>query len=150
MFVAAESTGGGSTNCFDKSRRQYVVKALSFSVIGTRTRRGERRRRRQERREERKEGRQIGRKEGRKNPRRSARRGVWSEPRKRGRRGLSKFRLNSPRINIRNGAPGCHKLACCPLLSFSDSIICTARPVTVRRKLRLFRVAVLRVDITEA
>lgn len=28
---------------------------------------------------------------------------------------LSKFRLNPPRINIRNGAPGCHKLACCPL-----------------------------------
>lgn len=27
---------------------------------------------------------------------------------------LSKFRLNSPRINIRNGTPGCYKLACCP------------------------------------
>lgn len=82
--------------------------------------------------------RQEGRKEGR-NSRRSLQEEGTRATRGRGRRGgLSKFRLNSPRINIRNGAPGCHKLACCPLLSFPDSTICTARPVTVRRKLRLF------------
>lgn len=69
----------------------------------------------------------------------------------RGRRrgGLSKFRLNSPRINIRNGTPGCHKLACCPLLSFPDSTICTPGPVTVYHKLRLFFIIVLPVDIEE-
>lgn len=73
----------------------------------------------------------------------------WLTPSKRGwheegdgrarRGGLSKFRLNSPRINIRNGAPGCYKLACCPLLSFLDSTICTPGPVTSNHKLRLFR-----------
>lgn len=106
----------------DKSHRQYVVKALSFSmgdaedevsyVEGGK--------------EGRKEGRIAGRKEGRT-------RGDLQEEgsrttRGRGRRGgLSKFRLNSPRINIRNGALGCHKLACCPLLSFLDSTICIGR-----------------------
>jgi len=71
------------------------------------------------------------RKEGR-NPRRSLQEERTKATRGKGRRGgLSKFRLNSPRINIRNGAPGCHKLACCPLLSFPDSTICITRPVTV-------------------
>ena len=31
MFVATEGTGSSSTNCFDKSRRQYVVKTPGFS-----------------------------------------------------------------------------------------------------------------------
>lgn len=120
MFVAAKGTGSSSTNCFDKSWRQYVVKAAGFSVTGVR-RRGE--------------GRQEGRKEGIR-ARRPARRGDESDSK---RRGLSKFRLNSPRINIRNGAPGCHKLACCSLLSFLDSTICTARgSFIVHRKRRLF------------
>ncbi|KYM85017.1 hypothetical protein ALC53_04805 [Atta colombica] len=30
MFVATEGTGSSSTNCFDKSRRQYVVKTPGF------------------------------------------------------------------------------------------------------------------------
>lgn len=37
MFVATEGTGSSSTNCFDKSRRQYVVKTPGFSVTGART-----------------------------------------------------------------------------------------------------------------
>lgn len=37
MFVAGGGHGSSSTNCFDKSRRQYVVKALGFSVTGART-----------------------------------------------------------------------------------------------------------------
>lgn len=127
MFVATEGTGSSSTNCFDKSRRQYVVKAPGFLRYGSEN---------DEVNDV--EGGQEGRKEGR-NPRRSLQEEGTRAARGRGRRGgLSKFRLNSPRINIRNGAPGCHKLACCPLLSFPDSTICTARPVTVRRKLRLF------------
>lgn len=109
MF-AAKGTGSSSTNCFDKSWRQYVVKALGFSVTGVRTTRWTTWK--------------ADRKEGRKeSARRPARRGDESASK---RRGLSKFRLNSPRINIRNGAPGCHKLACYSLLSFPDSTICTA------------------------
>ncbi|EZA58849.1 hypothetical protein X777_15018 [Ooceraea biroi] len=76
------------------------------------------------------EGRQAGRKEGRKESAttcKKRRRGEAEEEEEDGEGGLSKFRLNSPRINIRNGAPGCHKLACCPLLSFPDSTIRATR-----------------------
>lgn len=61
------------TNCFDKSRRQYVVKTSGVGFEGW--------------------GVSGGGEDG----------------------CSSKFRLNPPRINIRNGAPGCHKLACGPL-----------------------------------
>lgn len=112
MFVAAEGMGSSSTNCFDKSRRQYVVKAPGFSVTRARTTRWTTK---------------EGRKEG-------IRDDLQEKGTRKGRgrgRGLSKFRLNSPRINIRNGAPGCHKLACCPLLSFPDSTICAKRGRTL-------------------
>lgn len=73
MFVATEGTGSSSTNCFDKSRRQYVVKTPGFSVTGARTTRCTW-----------ESGKQAGRKEGRKEfAAISARRGNESDSRKR-------------------------------------------------------------------
>lgn len=121
--------------CSSRRRARVVVQRIVLISRGDNT---SLRRRVSPLRERERRGRRVGRKEGR-NPRRFLQEEGTRATRGRGRRrGLSKFRLNSPRINIRNGAPGCHKLACCPLLSFPDSTICTARPVTVRRKLRLF------------
>lgn len=127
MFVTAKGTGSSWTNCFDKSWRQYVVKTPGFPRCGS-----------ENDNVNVVEGRLEGRKEGRNLLGDLREEGDESDSK---RRGLSKFRLNSPRINIRNGAPGCHKLACCSLLSFLDSTICTARgPFTVYRKCRLFDV----------
>lgn len=134
MFRRRRARNSSSTNCFDKLQRQYVVKVARISLReGGESRR---RRRKMTRTLERREG-AMGRVE------------VGGLERGRRRGGLSKFRLNSPRINIRNGTPGCHKLACCPLLSFPDSTICTPGPVTVYHKLRLFFIIVLPVDIEE-
>lgn len=137
MFRRRRARNSSSTNCFDKLQRQYVVKVARISLRDG----GESRRRR------RKMTRTLERVGAAKGVGSAAGRREGGLERGRRRGGLSKFRLNSPRINIRNGTPGCHKLACCPLLSFPDSTICTPGPVTVYHKLRLFFIIVLPVDI---